>query len=223
MKIPRFAPVVHVSSDDLAVAQAKLVLDCGAGGFFLIDHSRGHEALLRTYAAVRAALPDAWIGLNFLDLDPMEAITALPEDAQALWVDDGGIDEWTQEQPRAAAVLKAIRDARPHALLYGGVAFKYQDAVKSPAAVAALAAPYMDVVTTSGSGTGKAPSPDKIIAMKAAIGDKALAVASGISAENVHLFRDHVDCFMVASSIAAEFDTFNPVKVVSMAAAIHAK
>ena len=71
---------------------------------------------------------------------------------------------------------------------------------------ATKAARYMDVVTTSGPGTGHAASPDKISVMKHALGDHPLAIASGITPENVSDYLDIADCFLVATGIGKSFE-----------------
>jgi predicted TIM-barrel enzyme len=71
----------------------------------------------------------------------------------------------------------------------------------------------MDVVTTSGPGTGEAASVEKIRTMKNALGDFPLAIASGLTPENVGDFRDLADCFLVASGISSSWTDFDPVRI----------
>ena len=57
-------------------------------------------------------------------------------------------------------------------------------------------------MTTSGPGTGQAPTVDKIRRMKEALGPQTpLAIASGISSSNVEAFLPHADCFLVGTSL----------------------
>ena len=58
----------------------------------------------------------------------------------------------------------------------------------------------MDVITTSGIATGQEADLTKIETFRAAIGERPMALASGISPENARLYAD-VDCFMVATGI----------------------
>ena len=58
----------------------------------------------------------------------------------------------------------------------------------------------MDVITTSGVATGQEADLGKIETFRTAIGDRPLALASGISPENARDYAD-VDCFMVATGI----------------------
>lgn len=91
--------------------------------------------------------------------------------------------------------------------LLGGVAFKYTPSYTDDPVGAAAAArelePFVDVVTTSGPGTGMSPQPEKLAAMKHAIG-KPLAVASGIGPDNIHGYAGTVDQILVASSVETQ-------------------
>ena len=64
----------------------------------------------------------------------------------------------------------------------------------------------MDVVTTSGPGTGWSASVEKIGAMKEALGDFPLAIASGVTPENVTDYLGIADCFLVATGISKSFE-----------------
>ncbi len=59
----------------------------------------------------------------------------------------------------------------------------------------------MDIITTSGEETNKSPSVEKIKLMKEYIGAKKLAIASGVNSENMKLFDEYADYYLVASSI----------------------
>jgi predicted TIM-barrel enzyme len=71
----------------------------------------------------------------------------------------------------------------------------------------------MDVVTTSGPGTGQAAHVEKIRTMKAALGDFPLAIASGITPENVKDYLPFSDCYLVATGISDSFEELNPDRV----------
>jgi hypothetical protein len=117
-----------------------------------------------------------------------------------------------------------IRDRRKasgwQGLYFGGVAFKYQRPVHDLARAAGLASKYMDVITTSGPGTGQASSRAKIRAMKEALGDFPLAIASGITPANVHDYLDVADCFLVATGISKSFTELDSTLVKRLAHAI---
>jgi predicted TIM-barrel enzyme len=58
--------------------------------------------------------------------------------------------------------------------------------------------------------------------MKENCGDTPLAVASGITPENVDQFLPYVDCFMVSTGISKSFHDLDPVKTHQLATLINA-
>ncbi len=79
---------------------------------------------------------------------------------------------------------------------------------------------FMDVVTTSGPGTGHAVHVDKIRAMKEALGQFPLAIASGITAENVQDYLPWSDCYLVATGISKSFVELDPILVKALIARV---
>ena len=104
--------------------------------------------------------------------------------------------------------------------MFGGVAFKYgpdETLTGEPLqALAASAARFVDVVTTSGPGTGHAAELAKIVTMREAIGDHPLAVASGTTVENVGQFLPLVDAFLVATGVSRSFDELDAAMVAAL-------
>lgn len=99
---------------------------------------------------------------------------------------------------------------------FGGVAFKTQVEIQDPkelVAVVKAAMPFMDVVTTSGEGTGLAAEAVKTRLMKIAIGCKPLAIASGITPENVWDYLPFADAFLVATGVSKDFYTLDETRV----------
>lgn len=72
---------------------------------------------------------------------------------------------------------------------------------------------FKDVVTTSGAGTGIAASVEKIRRMKTALGDFPLAIASGITPENVVDYLPYSDCYLAATGISKSFEELDPLLV----------
>ena len=151
--------------------------------------------------------------MNCLDLDPPEVFQAVDERVSGIWVDHAGIDERADEQPLAEEASAARERSGWTGLYFGGVAFKYQRPVEDLARAARLAVRYMDVVTTSGPGTGIAAAREKIVAMKEAAGGFPLAIASGITPENVGDYLDVADCFLVATGISRSFTELDPIRL----------
>ncbi len=206
-------PVVHVASQDQALRNTGVAHKAGANGVFLINHGMGWRELLQIHEQVAAAFSDFWMGVNCLDLEPRETIRRVTPRVNGIWVDNAHIMESTNGQPGAEAVLDERKRRGWAGLYFGGVAFKYQRHVEDLARAAWLAARFMDVVTTSGPGTGQAAEVDKIAEMKQALGDHPLAIASGITPENVADFLPHADCFLVATGISRTFHDLEPSRV----------
>jgi predicted TIM-barrel enzyme len=79
----------------------------------------------------------------------------------------------------------------------------------------------MDVVCTSGPGTGKAADVSKVVAMREAVGTAgAIALASGVTAENVSIYLPYVDAFLVGTGIEARFGVLDPAKLAALLAAV---
>jgi uncharacterized protein len=221
-------PVVHVLDYEQGMRNARTAADNGADGIFLISHNHtrfNDNELDGLIASLKDALPKLWIGVNYLNLGRLEAVLQAGEaGADGVWLDNAGIDERADEQPVAANIQFTLQEIYPGLLLFGGVAFKYQHRVSDVANAAAKAHHFMDVVTTSGDATGQAAKLEKVRIMKQAMGDSPLALASGVSAENVHLYLPYVRCFLVASSLRMSMnqpDELDPAKVQELADLIH--
>lgn len=214
-----FLPVIHVATVAQAKRNAAIAFQEGADGIFLISHDADVNAsvLRAIYHEVRNVFTKEWIGINFLDMEPEETIPFAFPSVSGLWHDNIGITDDPRSTQRASAIATLFdawqQEYMCEALHFGSVAFKYQDAVKDPAAAAEIAMPYTDVITTSGSATSEAPNLEKIVAMREATGGFPLAIASGVTAQNVGTFLPYADCFLVASSIGSSFTEFDPYKV----------
>jgi hypothetical protein len=206
-------PVIHVDSLEQAQCNSRIARDAGADGVFLINHAMSDSELLDIHTEVAGQHPGWWIGVNCLGLTPVQVFEAISARVGGVWVDNAGIEEGHERQPYAEQV-SAIRQARDVPCLYfGGVAFKYQRRVEDLESACRIAARYMDVVTTSGPGTGHAADIEKIRRMKLALGATPLAIASGITPDNVVDYLPHADSFLVATGISRSFTELDPSQV----------
>ena len=129
------------------------------------------------------------------------------------WADDACIDERRAENDQLIAKkINIIRKESGWQGIYiGGTAFKKQREV-DPSMYgysARLATNHMDVIVTSGIATGHAVDLKKINIFRQNCGETTLAVASGISPENVNKYIKNVDLFMVATGINFNNDFYN--------------
>lgn len=221
--MPFFQPVIHVESDAQARTQTEVARNAGADGVWLINHSLPYGLLAENILpAVRNDHPDFWIGVNFLDLASPEAMAWVCKHgnlANGLWTDRSGVTDLGVDD-HAKVTWQTKQDSKWPGLYFGGVAFKYQALVVDWEKATKNAAPYMDVVTTSGPGTGEAASIDKIRWMS--LEAPKLAIASGITPENVHEYLPHVHYFLVATGISKSFTKLDPERTKLLADKIHA-
>jgi predicted TIM-barrel enzyme len=211
----RLIPVIHVNHWQQAVRNAMLCNDLGLG-CFLIHHRASYKKLFEAAEKVKEHLPDMWIGINALDLSPIEVLEKAPKWVNAIWVDnggvvekDGGIDCSKAEELQRFCIYTVEKNLE----FFGGFAFKYQNPVTNLEEGAKWAAIHFDTVTTSGDGTGIAADIEKIkrihsgILTASAVFKSRLGIASGITPENVDSYLPYVDDFLVSTGISK--DEFN--------------
>jgi predicted TIM-barrel enzyme len=223
-----FLPVLHLPFgpsglfESVAVAQ-----DAGCDGVFLINQGMGTAELLAELPRVKERHSGLWVGVNLLGYDPAE-ILRLPEASllDGLWADDAGVD--AMDAGAAAEAQRRWQAARQETgwrgLYFGGTAFKTQAPVP-PARLAEVgrrAAAFVDVVTTSGPATGRAAPLEKVLRLREALGEHPMALASGVTPENVREMLPHVDAFLVATGIEQQFGRLDPARTRALADLIHA-
>jgi uncharacterized protein len=204
-------PVIHVSDYEQAHRNVQISFDSGSDGVFLINHLIPYAHLLDICKQIRNDFPYRWIGINCLDLKSREVFSKITTEVDGIWTDNAGIREELDEQVEADEINDSRINSEFNGLYFGGVAFKYQRYVFDIETVTALASKYVDVVTTSGPRTGQPAEISKIKKMKKVLGDHPLAIASGISKDNVQLYLPYVDCFLVATGISKSFTELDPV------------
>ncbi len=206
-------PVIHVLSENQTLENAEIAFSEGSDGVFLINHDYNYNHLLNIFTEVRKKYPDKWIGINFLDLYPNEIFEIISNEINGIWVDNAGIDENGEKQDYAETVQKKIKQTNWQGLYFGGVAFKYQRKVYELEKAAAIASKYMDVITTSGPATGHAAEIEKIKRIRKGAGKHPIAIASGITPENVINYLPYANAFLVATGIGKDFYHLDPQKV----------
>lgn len=215
---PAVTPVIHVVDEAQVIRNVEIAIGEGAQGVFLINHDFGVEPFLPLIRSAREAFPYLWLGVNFLAVTGEGAFPILgkleAEDCpvDAYWADDARIDERrADDDQEEAETISAVRQESGWSGVYfGGTAFKKQREV-APEHLgfsAEIAARHMDVVTTSGVGTGHEAEASKIEIFRRSIGDRPLALASGVTPENARVYGD-VDCFLVATGINVEGDFYH--------------
>ena len=178
--------------------------------------------MVRVAGDVGAQNPETFVGVNLLGSEP--AFTAgavlVHDSIRMLWSD--GCNPFVCQQ-----FTEHEHHGSPARLYFGGVAFKGQpdsglDAQDAGLAAGQAAASGLDVVTTSGPGTGHPTPRSKVKAMRFVLGDHPLAVASGVALSNVDELLPYVDAYLCASSLETSFGVFDEGAVRALAERIHA-
>jgi predicted TIM-barrel enzyme len=221
-------PVIHPVSREAALASAAIACDAGVRGVWLINQGMGDADVLRLVTEVRDRFA-LWVGINLLGHSPAEALAAALDACgnriDGIWSDNAAIDERATEQRTATEFLAARRTHGWSGLYFGGVAFKYQREVAATdlGHASAAAAAFMDVICTSGPGTGQAANVDKVVAMRRGVGDgAAIALASGVTADNVGAYLPYVDAYLVGTGIESGFGVLDATKTNALANVIAA-
>lgn len=204
---PVVLPVIHVLESARTADNIARVIEGGAQGCFLINHDFEKERFVPILRDMRALYPSLWMAANFLAVTGKDAFPILGEleaegcQIDAYWADDACIDE-DGTNIAAEEIAQVRKNSGWTGMYFGGTAFKKQRKVDPSryGDAARNACTFMDVITTSGVATGHEADLDKIETFRKAIGDRPLALASGISPANAQNYAD-VDCFMVATGI----------------------
>lgn len=195
-------PVIHYLTREIALQQVALARGCGADGVFLISHDGADVDLVTVAARAKRDHPDFQIGINLLSEPPLHACErAKSSGLDMVWADDMGVDS-SGANAMAHSLSDFARDW-PEIVLFASVAFKYRPHEPDPARAARMAQSLGFLPTTSGAATGSPPDVEKIATMSAATGGR-LAIASGMTPENVGRYASHLSHILVATGIGAD-------------------
>jgi hypothetical protein len=219
---PKVHTVVHVRDTEQALRQVRLARDLGSDGAWLISHGGEAPDLRKLFEEARSHFPDFWLGVNFLDLRADEAMSFVSNHADGLWSDTAHIHP--ENNRRVAERVRALQLGRPwEGKYFGGVAFKGQHLELDPGAAAERAVDFVDVVTTSGAATGVSAPEQKIRSMYEVLaGRRPLALASGITPENVDVYLPYVEFLMVSTGVSKDFYELDPDRLARLVERVRA-
>ena len=204
MRTLQIFPVIHYLDHATAFEQVALARQTGADGVFLIAHQGDDRPLLSVAAESKAQYPDFPIGINLLSSSPLFAVeSAVQLGLDMVWADQMGVSSAGLTDEGRELAKQALIHPKLH--FFASVAFKYQPLESFPEQAAAQALKAGFIPTTSGSGTGRAPNVQKISAMSTETSGT-LAIASGMTPENVALYAPYLSQILVATGVA--FDDY---------------
>lgn len=216
----KFTPVIHVHTLEQTIKNIDICINANVYGVFLINHRINFKKFNEIIKSVREKYPNLWIGVNVLgDQDfgesPSLVLPSLPE-IQGYWIDNPRLIEGQETQDLTVSLKDTLKFHHPKALLFGGVAFKYQVQPNNLEEMTSLATNYIDIITTTGDRTGSPADVIKIRRMYKASNGHPMAIASGIDINNVKEYLPLIDWFLVATQISYDHENLNPTLVSQM-------
>lgn len=216
-----FLPVIHTKTEQQVIESVGIAVENGADGVFLIDQHMHESDVIELIPLVRFSVPSLkWLGLNLLSQFPSSVLNQLPAlkvEIDGIWSDSSGVgedlyDNWVNQ-------FATTRTARAwKGLWFGGIAFKYRKPIPNDRIPELIAnSGPIDVVTTTGLQTGTPAGLAKVNAFHTALGDRPLALASGITPENIDAYLPMVDAFLVATGIERKFGELDAKRVRAIA------
>ena len=197
-------PVIHFLDRDLAHDQAEIIKQCGADGVFLINHFGDDTAVLDAAWEIKQKYlhQDFDVGINLLNTMPSTAARfAILNGLDMVWADDMGVS--SKGTTGEGLIVSALARGNPEVKFFASVAFKYQRTESDPADAARVARDKGFIATTSGEATGHAPKLEKIISMSDAVYGE-LAIASGMTPDNVSRYAPYLKYILVATGVAKD-------------------
>ncbi len=182
-------PVIHILDTQQVLINVETCLVNDIKKVFLIIHAGSEEYLLKCADTVKKKYPALWVGINMLGVSTTDAVGLKLEGVDGLWCDGTLTIEEAQKHRKFAGQF------------FGGLAFKYQPQPIDLRLACEESKIVTDVATTSGIGTGHAADVQKVIQIRNFLGIHPMAIASGVTAENVDDYKSIANYLLVATSI----------------------
>lgn len=204
----KIIPVIHYLDHTTSLDQAAIAFDAGADGIFVISHhDDADDVLIKTAIKIKSHHPDRLIGLNLLGRDIMASALAVEvAGLDMVWGDACGVSSLGLTE--VGHHLSEFAKRHPHINIFASVAFKYQAHENNPELAAEIALNAGFIPTTSGSATGVAAPVEKVKSMSYAAGGT-LAIASGMTIENVKSFAPYLSHILVATGVSNDDHHFD--------------
>lgn len=209
----RVFPVIHYSTLPVAITNAEIAFANGCDGVFVINMDYCQSTDLKipgVCAKLKYEFQDKKIGANFLYSNFITILADNVNIIDMIWTDDL-IPNIHDEEILKYQTTKNIE-------IFESFAFKYKR--EDPDFVNTGNNIYSKnrIPTTSGSATGSAAPMDKMIQLA---GLPKLALASGLTPDNIHMFKPYITDALVATGISDSFYMFDPIKVKDFMQAIN--
>lgn len=207
----KIIPVIHHKNELLSMQNAEMCAKNKAYGIYIISMDGDNEGLSALARRIKLSFPELMVGINLLGYSAIDSVyESLNYSLDMTWSDCPVVTG--QVITNEAQLIKEEIKYTKH-FFFNSVAFKYQKVEKNiPQAV--LNSQLLNFIpTTSGEATGHAADLSKIQSMKQSLGHYPLAIASGLTPENVKQYTPYIEYGLVATGISEDFYTFNELKL----------
>jgi hypothetical protein len=185
-------PVIHMINQNQVMTNVDTCVECGVEKVFLINHVVTVQQLLDCALTIKLKYPKLWVGVNMLGTSTEDALTIDLPEIDGVWCD-------ASITPRKAKIYRNFKG-----LFFGGLAFKYQPQPDDLESACIESKQATDVSTTSGPATGKAADVEKIKQIREYLGNHPMAIASGVSIQNIDSYKGIANYLLVASSVTSK-------------------
>lgn len=217
--IKEFIPVIHITNNNKDLERnIKIILENNITHIMLISHGYlDYIELLDLGKELKSQYHNLWIGYNFLDLSSSNVFKFLLKgniEVDGIWIDNSYVGLNQNYANELKKLWLEYKNKFNNSLYFGGVAFKYLPQPQYIDKAILESKTMMDVVTTTGSGTGNSISKEKINLFNRLINnDTNIGIASGISIDNIDYLFNKANYFLVSSSISKNDSLFDENKL----------
>jgi hypothetical protein len=205
--VPVLIPVIRFSTAAAAMANANIARDAGCDGVFLV-HPEGEDGLLIPVTRhIKEEWPAGMVGIHFKNTPAMAALDlSLGNGLDMTWTDNISQSN-SSEASRVASVLGKLTS---HLFFDSIDPSGFHQKPPDPFEAATKTRRHRMIPATRFSPEDETEEIRKLAILRSAVGNAALAVASGITVENVHALTPYASHLLFASGASDTFFTLDP-------------
>lgn len=200
-------PVIHHIDTQTTLRNAAICARTGAWGVTLISMDADNSELCALAEVIKYGYPNLKVGVNHLGELAFDSIAQnLESDLDFTWTDNQLVKDGIASE--FAMQCSSLLQGKDH-LLFSAVSFKYQEKDLDPVRSALKTFELGFVPTTSGAKTGASADLEYLNKLSSIIPVKTLAVASGLTPENVLVQKQYLGFGFVATGVSKDFNNLD--------------
>jgi predicted TIM-barrel enzyme len=204
-------PVIHHINEELTIKNAQLCFENNVYGLFIISMEEDNHGLSALAKKIKNEFPILKMGVNHLGYQAIESVyECLNYSLDMIWSDEPIVTSYEIKE-EAYKIQEELKNSSLK--FFNSVAFKYQAEEKNIEKAVYNSKKLGFIPTTSGQATGVAAEVEKIQKMKKELGDYPLAIASGLTPENIDTYNKMIEYGLVATGISKSFYEFDEKKL----------